>query len=467
MSLRLILELTPSSVRVATASGSTTRMKLEAVFSQPLALGQSPAEGLRTLLKTAKLPSGPLISILPREQALTRVIKFPATRLDELTPMVELYAKAQLPYPREQAVMDFSIIRQGQGFSTVMLVACQREVIDRHLAVLNEAELSPALITMSSWGILEWFRRLGRAQVNRGPTLIINMDSARTDLVIANAGQMLSSRSLDQGASSWMQAPETAELLVTEVERSRTALRKELPGHELRAIIMTGVAPDLTWREVLSQRFAVPVDVVDPVHAWKGITVSLTPPGSPVVLGGIAGSNLQELINLSPPELRGALQHRRQVRQLVSVSVLAFSELALGAGILGLHDVRQQQVLGQLDRQIQNMKPTAKHVQEKRRSLHMVGSLLSDRRQLAASLSDVFQKTPPNMTLEHVDYEHGRRELTLRGSAMSNQAVLEYLKILEHVDGVRASELKYVTARITSEGERTSFEIILHLEASA
>ena len=87
--------------------------------------------------------------------------------------------------------------------------------------------------------------------------------------------------------------------------------------------------------------------------------------------------------------------------------------------------------------------------------------MLDDRRRLAGTLSSIFQTTPATVALEAVTFERPKQELVLRGNAATNQAVLEYLKQLERVEGIADVRLKYSTRRTTSTGERTDFEVLL------
>ncbi|MBI4597691.1 MAG: pilus assembly protein PilM [Candidatus Omnitrophica bacterium] len=467
MSSRLVVEITRSAVRVAVASGVGLRLKVQAMRSQPLALERSPSDVLRALLNDVKPAFDQVIAVIAREHAMTRVVKFPTVSAAELAPMVELYTKAQLPYPRDQAVLDVAVLRQAQGFSEVMIVACLRDAIDRQWAILREAGVAPTLMTLSSWGVLEWSRRVGRLPAASGATLIMNLDDTRTDLVVVESGRLLSSRSLGQGRADWPMADEAIALLLVEAERSQMAVRKESPWTEVGGILLAGADVPDQWREALAQRFSVPVEMAAADSLLKARALPTDFSGSAVVIAGVAGSDPRRLANLSPPQLRSQLQHRHHVRRLVSVSSLTVCVLLAGAGLLALQDVRQGQRVAQLQHLTRGMKPTAKQLQEKRRRLQVVSEVMSHRREVAGLLSNVFRQTAGGTVLEHVSYEYGRRELIVRGTAASNQAVLDYLRALKGVEGIGDVELKYATVRATPAGERTGFELVIHTNASS
>lgn len=462
MSVRLIVEWTRSTVRAAVVEAAGRQIRLRVLQCQAVTgAGGEPAGELSAMLQGLKGGSAHVIGVVPREQVITRVVKFPTLQPAELAQMTELYAKAQLPYPREQTVMDSYLLNQQDGFSTVAIVACQREVIDRQLAFLRDAGLPVGLLTVSSWGVLGWYQQIAPAQAISEPTLVLHVDETRADLVLIAEGKILSSRSLGQGAQEWQALPEAAELLALEIERSRAAIRKELPSAEVRSLTLTGVGPLAQWKDHIARRAGLPVTVVESQALLKG-----WPPGaaaiSPVVIGGLASGETRGLLNLSPPEMRVQVRHRQQVKELVLVGVLLVAVLAAGAGFLSLQISRRHRVARHLEQVLAEITPVAKQLQEKSRLAESVGAVLETRIRLAAALAEVFRYTPPEVSLEVITAERSRGELALRGSADSTQGVLNYVKALEALEGIEAVDLKYSTRRMTPLGERIDFEVVLH-----
>ena len=460
MASRVIVEWTRTTLRLALADGSGSRSRLRAIDAQPITAPGDLGRVLRGMLETHRVSPRHVISVIPREQVITRVVKFPTTQPAELAQMVELYAKAQLPYPREQAVFDFHVVSQHEGFSTVAIVACQRDVVDRQLAVLREAGITTVFLTVSSWGVLGWFRRLAVASSANEPSLVVNVDDNRADLVLVGEGRILSSRSVGQGVHDWEALGETGELLALEIERSRAAIRKELPGTEVLSFILTGLGPLSQWSEQIARRLGVSVKAIDGRQPFTEWAAPLVSPISPVVVGGLACTDTRALLNLSPAEMRVHVRHRQQVKELVMVSALLLAVLTLGSGLLTLEISRQRQMAIQLGRILVQVEPSAKQIREKTRSAQLVGSVLDERRRLATTLAGVFRITPASIALEALNFERPRDELTLRGSAGSTQEVLEYIKQLEALEGITGVQLKYSTRRSTPTGERTDFELV-------
>ena len=475
MAQRVVVEWGRSSVRLAVAQGRGDRRRLRSIEGQPIVNGEL-TEALRELVRRSRPPAAPVIGIIPREHVITRAVRFPTVDEAELAHMVELYAKAQLPYPREQTVMDYEVLQRRDGLSTVVIVACQREVIDRQLALLREAGLSVATLTVSSWAVLGWYRALLRrpaaspsalSNAPQAPTLLVNIDEHRADLVLVAEGQLFSSRSISQGVQDWQALPDASELLTTEIERSRAAIRKELPGTEVRSLLLSGLGPISQWSEYVGQRLGLPVVAISSAAAFEAWTPRAECSISPIVVGGAACSEPSRLLNLSPPELRVQVRQREAARDLIFIGVLAAAVVILGCGWLGVEVIRQRRIATRIEQVIAQIEPAAKQVQAQSRALQLVTTLLEQRRRVATMLVGVFRKTPTAILLEGLTFDQTRGELTVRGNAPSRSTVLEYLKALETVEGVGRVSLKYWKGRATAAGELTDFELTLLQRSSA
>ncbi len=295
----------------------------------------------------------------------------------------------------------------------------------------------------------------------------MNIDDTRTDLVLVAKGKILSSRSIGQGVQDWeLVSGDTAELLALEVERSRASIRKELPGDEVRSLILTGVGALAQWSQQLSTRLQLPTVAISAGDAFKGVALPSAFSISPVVIGGLASSDLRGVLNLSPQEVRVQVRHRQQVKELILISVLLIGVLALGSSFLTLQMVRQRLVATRMDQVLATIEPTAKAIQEKTHAAKLVGGILKERKQLATILAGIFRETPPSIALEALTFEHVRQEISVRGGAPTTQEVLNYIKQLGQLQGIGSVDLKYSTQRSTPSGERIDFELALRQQGN-
>ena len=461
MKLRVVVEWTRGSARLALCEHRGRQVRLRSFRQEPLGPDADARPVLRRLIGASAGRKAALVGVIPRESVLTRVVAFPTVVASELASMVELYAKSQLPYPREETIIGFEPVRREGGQTTVLLVAAQREVIERHVAVLREAGLPVETLTLSSSGVAAWAalaQQRGLLAQVPDPMLVVNVDDTRTDLVVVEAGRVLSARSLGQGAQDWGTGTDVTALLAQEIDRSRTALRKELSDTDVRAVVLTGVEAAASWAQALGARVDVAVHAANAAQSF----VPQMMPGasiSPVVVGGLASQSSARWMDLSPPEHRTRQRHHSQLRELVTAGGLLLAALIIGGSVLALRIGRDRRLAHQLDAVLQEAEPAATAAQRRARTARLVAGVVEDRRHLAGLFAAIFRETAQPLALESVAFERVRGEVVVRGFGPSTQAVLEYVQRLQALEDVARVQLKYSTRRAGASGTRTDFEL--------
>ena len=461
---RLVIELTRRSLRAVSLHGSPPHWRVQRVLVEPLSAPLT-GEGLQRLLKSLQPSTSQVISVIAREQTLTRTLKLPSTDPEELEHMVRLAAKAQLPYLPEHAATGWVPIDQHEGTSLIQLIACQRDFIDRHVALLRQAGVEIGVATPGSWGVAGWYQRFGKAPFIREPAMIVHVDEERTDLVLVRGDRVAFSRSLNQGVAEWRASLEP---LLQELERSLTNVRKELPGMEAASVVLTGIGPLEEWRGMIEPRMGIPAVVR---QGYGDVALPQTVTGQPisqstvsfVVVLGLAFADTAGLVNLVPPDVRDARRQRRRLRELVLTAGLFLAALLFGTGVLvNLVSRKNDQTQRTLDT-MHHLETMTRHTEEQLRDVRLIEGLLTSRRQLAEALATVMQMTPSEILFETVTFEQSHHEMVVRGSAPATRDVLEYLRTLKQDSHWPRVELRYSARRGSAADARTDFEIVLGL----
>ncbi len=471
MTQQLVVEWTRAHLRVALAKGGGVGARLRLLREDAVASAEEVSQRLRQLRRSFRFLRAQVVAVLPREQVITRLVKFPSVQTAELRQMVHLYAKTQLPYPSEQAVMDFYVVQQENGFTTVVVIAAQREIVERHWNILRAAGFRPSLLTVSSWGALGWYRKMLHPQKSKTaaplavqePVLIVNVDQARTEMVVIRKEAILSSRSMAQGLQDWHDAGEGMEILALEIERSRVALRKELPDTEVQSVLLAGLTSWLEGSEAFAERLGLPLKVIEAGGLFPEWKASAAMNFSPLVVGGLALSGSREWVCLNPPEIAVETYQRRQIRDLILIGGLLLGVCGLGATLALRHVSRQRLRLDHFEQLLNVQQPQARGLQEILRAVQMARSVLQARQRLATALAGVFRASPEAIGLEAIAFEHEKQTLMLRGQTQTTQQVLEYIRQLQHLDGVKKVHMKYTRRRQMAKGERVDFELALDL----
>jgi len=459
---RIALEVARTSVRVLVLEGHVARPRVTHFLVEPLT-GEPTAAFLQRVAGLSQSATTLLVSAIPREQTIIRLLQLPATSREELTQMVELTGKAQLPYPRDQVMADFQVIEQQGGTSTVQLVACHQGVIERHLATLRQGGLEPSLVTPTSWGLLGWYQRFGRVAQVAEPVVILHVDTDRTDLVVIRRTRILFSRSLIQGVTEWQLPTDGLGAIATEVERSLSIVGREFPGLDIASVILTGLGPLEQWKAFFEPRLSKPVMAIAPQGDLE--IPAPTQPASPAVALGLAVAEETWLVNLLPLETRSAQQHRRRIRELVVTGLLLLSTLLVGAGLLSASVRRQERATRLLMTSLKQLEATTQQTERQQQDIARIERVVQSRQWTGQMLAECVRLTPAEIMFESLVFDQDRGELIVRGNAPSTRHVLDYVRQLEGSDRWAKVELRYSARRGTSADARTDFEIALHHHA--
>ena len=464
--MKTVLELTRTSIRILQAEGQGKAVRAKQFLIEPLVAGQDMAEQLKRAMSQLKFERAEVIVTIPREQIITRFMKLPASRPDELARMVDLTGKAQLPYPRDQAIAEFQVIEQQAGASTIQLVACHRALIDQHVQLLRQIGLEPLSIIPSSWGLFAWYERFGQRPEAKEPAMVINVDADHTDLVLVSQGRLIFSRSLTQGLTEWQLGTEAIAALSLEIERSLSSLRKELPVVEMNSLVLTGLGPLEQWKGALESHFAKPVAVRSAIDARDLSTLPAAARGSAAIAVGLIAAEPRWLLNLLPKEARRAQSHRRQVRELIVTGALILLSLGLAVGWLSIRTDRQARLTGQIVKSLRELEAMTQQTEHQEQEIAVVEGVLASRRKVAEMLVELFRATPPDIAIETLTFDRSGQKLVVRGNASTTRQVLDYVRALQDTSRYERVELGYSNGRVTARGPRVEFELTGELKTS-
>ncbi|MCH8965689.1 MAG: pilus assembly protein PilM, partial [Planctomycetes bacterium] len=86
---------------------------------------------VRQVLSNARIRTTSVIVDIPRDQAVLNTMSLPAADLDDLAGMVQLQIAKELPFPLDDAIVDFAVTQQDSASNTadVLVAAVRFEVM--------------------------------------------------------------------------------------------------------------------------------------------------------------------------------------------------------------------------------------------------------------------------------------------------------------------------------------------------
>jgi type IV pilus assembly protein PilM len=207
-------------------------------------------DALRELFGDSRLSKHVRVGVANQRTVMRTLELPPVTDRKELAAAVRFQAEDQVPMPLTNAVLDFhplGIVETPAGpRQRVVLVAAQRDMIERLVAALRHAGLNPEGIDLSAFALIRSLYRPDSEHAGR--TLYLNVDGL-TNLAIADGKVCLFTRVVGGGLEGM--AGELAE-------------RRGIPLTEARALL---AAVDLTAPAALEQSATVPQDATPDAEA--------------------------------------------------------------------------------------------------------------------------------------------------------------------------------------------------------
>lgn len=155
------------------------------------------ANELKAFMKDARM-KGKVVNLgVGNQKVIVRQIEVPEMGEEELRGAIEFQAQDYIPIPIEEAVLDFQVVNRyagddGVGKQQVLLVAAQKDMVNKFLEAANKAGIKVAGIDVNAFALIRalatpvaFIDQGGQAARTLG---VVNISSAVSTLVVAVDG---------------------------------------------------------------------------------------------------------------------------------------------------------------------------------------------------------------------------------------------------------------------------------------
>ncbi len=286
-SLRLVLARIGSG-QIRLEDAHAVRIGANVDANDPQALGAF----LTQTLQRYRVPHKRVAVDVPRDRAVINRLKLPPTPAAELAAAVRFQAMRELPYPVDEAELDFVVLnRDEQGLATeVLLAAVRRETLAQIRETCAAAGLTPVRIGLRPYANLVSVSRLPGMLDQR--VLLVDVGPTQTEINVFRGRALAFSRAASVSVPFTFGEMVTEDSRVSskaeleEVERA-AAIEQEVVGELLvemtrtlqayratetdasidQIIIAGGTGLEHALLEAAEARFNVPVTLYDPTMA--------------------------------------------------------------------------------------------------------------------------------------------------------------------------------------------------------
>ena len=499
-------------------------VEIEAGFAGELTLRKANmvprTEGIRKALSGMSSKGAKVIGIINCPTTCLRYLTVPMMPGKELNEAIKWEAKDKIPFPLEEASMDYSIQEEleeaGVKKLRIKFAALPTQVINDTMALLKEAGVEPISLTEPPLAVecLARYLNLNKEEA----VAIIDIGSEFTEINIVKHDSLKFYRKINSGGAAITKAmtsalvseqgrvelsPEAAEKikinygipaevtpdliegkisapqlislirpaterLFQEIERSFEYYREESEGDKVKSVILFGGSAQLKGLAgFLQENLGVPVSVGDPLKGISARRGAIDNPESVSHrLANAVGAALSEGkgINLLPIELKQKTVRTFEHAAIESVIAAVVVSLVLTLIGMRIQLASYDKKIGAANLELKTMVPQLEIVlnyerlqDEISRRRALIDSVLSD----TPPWNDVFRELSNKMPKEAVLTEMtlGNNELFLKGEIAGTAKNREELlsNLIAALQGGVFREVSLLKATI-GEGEKTKSE---------
>ena len=210
------------------------------------------AQAIRTLLQDTGIGSTRIATALGGQAAVIREVTVPAMPDADLAQAAAFEAERYLPAGAGEVRCEYRVVGRtaDNGQLELLLVATEKGLIDRHLAPLAMAGLTPDLMEVTPFSMA---RAVAPGAGHDGhPMMYVDLGAESADVLIVDDGRVRLARTVPVGGDALTQVIaqalglDTSAAEALKVERGRLVLDEEQPGEAGAAAVHRAILPVVT-----------------------------------------------------------------------------------------------------------------------------------------------------------------------------------------------------------------------------
>lgn len=189
---------------------------------------------IRRAVGSAQVRGKEVACAVASQDVVVRHVRIPRVEPAELAQAVRWEAQACIPYPVDEAVLDFEVSSEAAGLGPnemeLTIVAAPRSLVDSHLNAIREAGLRPTVLDVQPFTLA---RSLGRkpAESRDQAQAFVDVGAGTTDIAIFFRGSLVFTRIVQIGGNDFTMAVASGMgVEFEEAERLKRSIRDGAPG---------------------------------------------------------------------------------------------------------------------------------------------------------------------------------------------------------------------------------------------
>lgn len=158
-------------------------------------------QAIKEVLETAQINTKVVNTSVSGQSVIVRYIQLPKMTKEELINALKFEAAKYIPFSINEVIYDCQILEDGtkQDKMRILLVAAKKEVIEERMQLLKEASLSPSIIDVDCFAIINSFKLV--SQENKGVIAVLDIGADMTSINILRDNIPYFNRDLNIGGN--------------------------------------------------------------------------------------------------------------------------------------------------------------------------------------------------------------------------------------------------------------------------
>lgn len=155
------------------------------------------SDAIKSCIDKARVSTGDCAASLIESQVVSRLIQLPNLTDKELSAAISWEAEQYIPLPLKDVNLQFEVVKKSEGPNgkmDVLLTAAPKRVIEKYINVIKNAGLRPVALETESASLARALVRL-----NDPMTIMVSLGALSTELIVAQPGHVLFTRSISTG----------------------------------------------------------------------------------------------------------------------------------------------------------------------------------------------------------------------------------------------------------------------------
>ncbi|HZY66730.1 MAG TPA: type IV pilus assembly protein PilM [Rubrobacteraceae bacterium] len=143
---------------------------------------------------------------LSNQKVVVRLLDFPHMDPEDLKSAIGFEAQVHIPMPIDEAVLDHVVLgpqEEGSDLDRILIVAAQRDMVSRFTSAVRTAGLRPIGVDVKALSLLR--STLPETLFDEGATLLLDVGSEITNLIISQEGNPTLTRFIMGGSNQFVQ----------------------------------------------------------------------------------------------------------------------------------------------------------------------------------------------------------------------------------------------------------------------